>query len=110
MLCNLHHLMTWSSVNLSLAATVALLELGDAFAAICPNALLSRTNLLQFVEDGTVRPVRSEAQWQYRRRAILDAMEEVMGPMPGQSKRCPLDPVVEEEADCGSYLRRLVSY
>ncbi len=33
-----------------------------------------------------------------------------MGPLPGKEKRCPLDMRTEEEADCGSYVRRLISY
>lgn len=33
-----------------------------------------------------------------------------MGKLPGDEKRCPLDMRVEEETDCGSYVRRLISY
>jgi dienelactone hydrolase len=33
-----------------------------------------------------------------------------MGPLPGDEKRCDLDVVVDEEVDCGSYVRRLISY
>ena len=34
----------------------------------------------------------------------------MMGPLPGSEKRCPLDPQVTEEVDCGDYIRRLVNY
>jgi hypothetical protein len=44
------------------------------------------------------------------RAAILKAMQEVMGPLPGREKACALDLKIEEEADCGSYIRRLISY
>jgi hypothetical protein len=37
-------------------------------------------------------------------------MESFMGPYPGKEKRCPLDMKVVEEADCGTYVRRLISY
>jgi dienelactone hydrolase len=33
-----------------------------------------------------------------------------MGPLPGREKRCPLDWRIEEEVDCGPYLRRLINY
>ena len=34
----------------------------------------------------------------------------MMGRLPGPEKRCPLDVKVEEEVDCGSYVRRLITY
>ncbi|PYJ85204.1 MAG: alpha/beta hydrolase [Verrucomicrobia bacterium] len=37
-------------------------------------------------------------------------MQEVMGPLPGKEKRCPLDVKVEEEVDCGDYVRRFLTY
>ncbi|MEO5802001.1 MAG: prolyl oligopeptidase family serine peptidase [Verrucomicrobiota bacterium] len=37
-------------------------------------------------------------------------MQKVMGPLPGTEKRCPLDVKVEEEVDCGAYVRKLISY
>ena len=33
-----------------------------------------------------------------------------MGKLPGKEKRCPLDVKVEEEVDCGTYVRRLITY
>jgi dienelactone hydrolase len=59
---------------------------------------------------GAVAPVQSKADWQRRRTEILRGMEEVMGPLPGGEKRCPLDLRIEQEADCGSYVRRLITY
>jgi len=32
-----------------------------------------------------------------------------MGPLPGREKRCPLDLRIEQETDCGSYVRRSVT-
>jgi hypothetical protein len=37
-------------------------------------------------------------------------MQEVMGPLPGEEKRCPLDIRIEEETDCGSYVRQFLTY
>ncbi|MBI3191817.1 MAG: dienelactone hydrolase family protein, partial [Pedosphaera parvula] len=44
------------------------------------------------------------------RTEILRGMESVMGPMPGDEKRCSLDMKVESEDDCGSYVRRFITY
>src|SRR5436190_19117565 len=72
---------------------------------------LSHTNLLQFIApDGAIESVRSTNDWSSRRQSILRAMQEVMGPLPGKEKRCPLDVKVEEEVDCGEYVRRFISY
>src|SRR5216117_1302394 len=72
---------------------------------------LPRTNLLLYrQEDGNVAPVRGLADWQKRRAAILDGMQQISGPLPGREKRCPLDPQVSDEVDCGGYLRRLLTY
>src|SRR5438309_12101659 len=37
-------------------------------------------------------------------------MQRVMGPLPGPEKKCPLDMQVEEEVDCGTHVRRLITY
>jgi dienelactone hydrolase len=71
---------------------------------------LSRTNLLQFIADGRVQPVRSTNDWQHRRTTILRAMQDVMGPLPSAEKRVALEVRVEEEVDCGDYLRRFLTY
>src|SRR5205085_8742295 len=72
---------------------------------------LSHTNLLQFIAaDGAPASVRSTNDWNVRRQSILRAMQEVMGPLPGSEKRCALDVRVEEEVDCGDYVRRFLTY
>ena len=79
-------------------------------AAIAP-VRLERTNLLVYLTtNGDVAPVKSVADWQERRASILVAMQNVMGPLPRKEKCCPLEVKTEQEVDCGSYLRRLVSY
>jgi hypothetical protein len=52
----------------------------------------------------------SPEQWEPRRKAILEGMQAIMGKLPGDEKRVPLDVRTEEEVDCGTYVRRLISY
>ena len=72
---------------------------------------LPRTNLLVFHNrSGVEAPVKSKADWQHRRAEIVRGMETVMGPLPGRDKRCPLDMQIEQETDCGAYVRRSITY
>ena len=58
-----------------------------------------------------MHPVKNVADWEKRQEAILQAMQKtVMGPLPGKEKRCPLDMKIDAEADCDTYVRRLISY
>jgi hypothetical protein len=72
---------------------------------------LDRFNLLQFrASTGQVSSVTSPAEWQHRRASILAGMQQVMGKYPGTTTR--LEPAIEvvEEADAGTYIRRLITY
>lgn len=93
-------------------AVLSLLLATAAWAQTRPSPpRLPRTNLLVFHgKQGEVRPVKSKSDWQKRRAEILGGMQQVMGPLPGKAKRCPLDVHVEEEKDCGNYVRRLITY
>ena len=72
---------------------------------------LDRLNLLIYRDDqGAVRPVTTRGEWARRRREIVAAMHSVMGPMPGRERRVPLDLQISSETDCGSYVRRAVTY
>jgi hypothetical protein len=72
---------------------------------------LPRDNLLVFSgTDGAPQPVRTVDDWLRRRAQILEGVQAVMGRMPGAEKRCALDVKVEEEVDCGRYVRRLITY
>lgn len=72
---------------------------------------LNRTNLLVYRDAGGIeRPVTSVRLWQRRREAILEAMQDVMGPLPSAARRVPLDSRIEEEVDCGAYVRRFLTY
>jgi dienelactone hydrolase len=72
---------------------------------------LDRENLLAYRDyNGAVRPVRNASEWNRRRSEILRGMQQVMGPLPGNDKRCPLDPRVEDEVDTGTHIRRFITY
>jgi dienelactone hydrolase len=72
---------------------------------------LDRNNLLTYhAAPDRVAPVRSTADWQKRRAEILAGMQAIMGPLPGAEKRIPLEVAIESETDCGSYVRREITY
>jgi dienelactone hydrolase len=59
---------------------------------------------------GQEHPVRSPRDWEERRRHILAHMQEVMGPLPADSRKVPLDVRVTEEVKEGKYLRRQLTF
>ncbi|MGI8964723.1 MAG: alpha/beta hydrolase family protein [Limisphaerales bacterium] len=72
---------------------------------------LDRTNLLLYhTAAGEIKQGKTLGDWKKRRAEILKGMQEVMGPLPGKEKRCPLDFKIQEETDCGSYLRQKITY
>lgn len=90
------------AILLSAAVTV------PAFSA---EPRLPRDNLLLYRgDDGKPRDVKSPDDWAKRRAEVVRGAEAVMGKLPGKEKRCPLAVKVEEEEDCGKYVRRLVTY
>ena len=54
--------------------------------------------------------VKTPEDWAQRRAEIVQGMEHVMGRLPGDEKRCPFEMNVDEEVDCGKYVRRLISF
>jgi len=64
-----------------------------------------KTKLLVYRDvDGTEHPVKTAADWSKRRAHILGHMQVVMGPMPDDSRKVPLDPKLDSEEDRGSYV------
>jgi dienelactone hydrolase len=83
---------------------------GTATAAD-PQPRLPRDQLLVYRgPDGKPVPVKSPEDWAKRRAEIVRGMESVMGKLPGEGKRCALDVKTESEEDCGTFVRRLVTY
>jgi hypothetical protein len=80
-------------------------------AAPPASARLPREDLLLFRgPDNAPRPVHTTDDWLIRRDEILSDMQTVMGRLPGDEKRCPIDMQVHEEVDCGRNVRRLITY
>ena len=84
------------------------IEGGDAPPKV---SRLDREKLLLYHKsDGSIAEAKSAEEWKQRRAEIVRGVEEVMGKFPGSEKRCPLDVKVDEEVDCGTHVRRLISY
>lgn len=94
---------------------------------LCTNALLADEKSLATVALGTPRlprenllvyraasnepiAVKTPSDWQHRRAEIVHGMESVMGRLPGNEKRSPFEMSVDEEVDCGNFIRRLISF
>ena len=72
---------------------------------------LLRENLLVYrAANNEPTAVKSPSDWQHRRAEIVRGMETVMGRLPGNEKRIPFEMSVDEEVDCGNYIRRLISF
>ncbi len=70
-----------------------------------------KNNLLVYrTDDGQEHPVRTAADWARRRAHILAAMQEVMGPLPDDSRRVPLDVQVNEEVQAPGYVRKKLTF
>jgi len=72
---------------------------------------LDRYDLLAYREvSGGVKSASTVSEWELRRAEIIRGMTEVMGPLPGDERRSPLDVQVLEEVDCGTYTRKKINY
>ncbi len=103
----------WSSLHYALIGFVLAVPFDGRLevSAAQPAKRLPSENLLVFrTEVGAVADVKTPADWMRRRMEIVRSMLEIMGDLPGDEKRCPLEMKVESERDCGSYLRQLISY
>lgn len=59
---------------------------------------------------GERRPIKSPEDWQQRRRRILVNMQLVMGDLPPDKQRVPLDVKILEEVKVGDLVRRKLTY
>jgi dienelactone hydrolase len=72
---------------------------------------LDREKLLEYRDSqGRVATAASIADWQQRRAEIVAGMQRVMGPLPTAVKRVPLDVKLVSETDCGTYVRREITF
>jgi len=61
-------------------------------------------------EEGRERPVRTAADWARRREHILAAMQQVMGPLPDDRRKVPLDVKYTAEVKTAHYVRKKLTY
>ncbi|MHB8997592.1 MAG: alpha/beta hydrolase [Armatimonadota bacterium] len=54
--------------------------------------------------------INSQRDWQQRRTDLLASLQQVMGPMPDESRRCPLDMQVLETCETEHYTRLKITY
>ena len=70
-----------------------------------------KTHLLVYIDaSGKEQPVRTPADWAKRRAHILANMQEVMGPLPPDSRRVPLDVQIVEEVREKDYTRKKLTF
>src|SRR5262245_46109398 len=81
-------------------------------AADEPAPLYPDKTKLRVVRDaeGRERPVKTRADWERRREHILANMQRVMGPMPSDDRKVPLDVKVIEEKRGEGYLRKKITF
>jgi dienelactone hydrolase len=79
--------------------------------APAPPFYADKANLLAYIDAaGRAQPVRTPADWQHRRRHILDSMQLVMGPLPPPSGKVPLELKVIAETRVDGLVRRKISF
>jgi hypothetical protein len=105
------HLAKMTTRPLRFLAQTAMVINATCVAADLPSPQLDRDHLLAYRDQaGRIAPVKTTSDWLARRASIVSAMQEIMGPLPDATKRCALEMKVEEDVDCGSYRRMLISY
>jgi hypothetical protein len=70
-----------------------------------------KEKLLVYLDDqGAEHAVKTQADWAIRRGHILRNMQAVMGPLPDESRRVPLDVEVLEETGFPRYVRKKIRF
>jgi predicted dienelactone hydrolase len=95
------------AVILAVGSLPAWLAAGPQEAPFYPD----RTKLLVW-RDGTGKEhaITKAEDWPRRRAHILAAMQQVMGPLPDDSRKVPLDVRVTEEVKTDRYVRKLLTF
>lgn len=76
-----------------------------------PLRAADHTDLSSYVDaSGQAHAIRTVADWNRRREQVLAAVQEVMGPLPGEDRRCALDVQTLESIETPRYLRRKITY
>jgi dienelactone hydrolase len=69
-----------------------------------------KTRLLVYRDASGEHPVKTAANWKRRREHILAAMQDVMGPLPADRDKVPLDVKYTEEVKTAKYVRKKLTY
>jgi acetyl esterase/lipase len=75
-----------------------------------PPIYRDKANLLVVRQGGKERPVRNAADWAKRRAHILAAMQEVMGNLPADKHKVPLEVKVVAQVKTPLYLRKKLTF
>src|SRR5260370_3508018 len=76
-----------------------------------PPAYADKTNLLILRdEQGKETPITTPEQWAKRRAHILANMQLVMGPLPDDSRKVPLDVKITDTVETKHYVRKKLTY
>src|SRR6516162_3741978 len=76
-----------------------------------PPFYADKANLLVYLDAaGKPVPIKSPGDWAKRREHILANMQQVMGPLPPDSKKVPLDMKVEGEETLDKVIRKKITF
>ena len=76
-----------------------------------PRAYPDHHDLLYHLSPDKIKiPIKTPADWEHRKKHILAAMEEVMGPLPDKDQRVPLDVKKIDEVRVGKLTRRKITF
>jgi dienelactone hydrolase len=95
----------------SLSAGVLLLACGLLHAEPPLPRYPDRSNLLAWKDDaGKLHPVKTTADWAKRQAHILEGMQEIMGRLPSDKEKVPLDVQYGEEVKTPKYTRKKLTF
>jgi predicted dienelactone hydrolase len=70
-----------------------------------------KSNLLEYKDDaGKPHPVKTPADWMKRRAHILANMQKVMGPLPDDTHKVPLDVQYQKETQTDKFVRKQLTF
>jgi hypothetical protein len=85
--------------------------LGVSVVQCAPPFYADKTNLLVLRDDqGKETPITTPEQWAKRREHILANMQEVMGQLPGDDRKVPLDVKIVEVKETRTYVRKKLTF
>jgi dienelactone hydrolase len=75
-----------------------------------PPVYRDKQNLLVYSDAAGEHPVKNAADWSVRREHILAGMQRVMGPLPCDLEKVPLEPQYSEAVGTPHYIRKKLSF